>query len=258
MAILEERQRRETVNWKRIAPLMVVVGLAALLTGCTETANHNPIITSLTADPTGTVRPGAAVVLTVVATDEDSDSLAFTWTATVGILSSTAGETVTWTAPNGEATGTVTVACSDGQGGEDTAFTAVNSRAWNNYNIDGYTSDSTYLNNPGTSEVTFEFELDSDTFPTGAIAESVFVTTDFEPIDTLGLEQFSVWVVSPSGITSLIYDGFNMTDLDVDDLRIRDFEGQSAVGAWKLRITRTYQGVEGYADQCGLTVYYHW
>ncbi|MBN2538092.1 hypothetical protein JXB37_07450, partial [candidate division WOR-3 bacterium] len=192
---------------KRIAPLLAVAaaGLVGLLFGCGE-LNHDPVITSLTATPDTTVRPGAVIVLAVSATDVDDDSLAFSWSATAGTLSATTGESVEWTAPDSATAGTVTVACSDGQGGEDSAFKAVNSRAWLEFDMDGYTPDSTHLANPGLTEAEFTFELDGDPFPPGSVADSVFITTDFVP-DTLALEGFDVWVVSPTGTASLIYDG---------------------------------------------------
>jgi hypothetical protein len=246
------------MNPKRIAPLLAAVVLLGLVVGC-GTQNHDPVITALTATPDATVRPLETVVLAVTATDEDTDSLAFAWSATAGTLSATTGENVTWTAPDGAVTGTVTVACSDGRGGEDAASKDVSSRAWLRYDMDGTTADSTYLPNPGTTEAVFVFELDSDPFPVGSIVDSVFLTTDFEPAAELQLEQFNVWVVSPSGTQRLIYDGYDLTELDVYDLRITVFAGEPAPGTWKLRITRERQGgVEGYADECILQVYYHY
>ncbi|MFO7675658.1 MAG: hypothetical protein R6X12_05045 [bacterium] len=242
---------------RRIAPLPMAVALLGLLVGCGQ--NHDPVITSLTATPDATVRPLETVLLAVSATDEDSDSLAFTWNATVGTLSATTGETVTWTAPDGAATGTVTVACSDGQGGTDAASKDVSSRAWNRSAMDGETPDSTYLLNPGTTEATFVFELDGDPFPAGSIVDSVFITTDFEPTEQLQHEQFNVWVVSPSGTQKLIYDGYDLILLDVYDLRLTPtFAGEPAEGAWKLRVTRVNQGVEGFFAACDLEVFYHY
>ncbi|MEO0081118.1 MAG: hypothetical protein ABIL25_02350 [candidate division WOR-3 bacterium] len=246
------------MSLKRIRPLLLVASLVALLAGCSQPRNHNPVISSLTATPDGTVRPGTAVAISVSAADEDGDVLEFTWSATTGTLSATRGETVTWTAPNGAASGTVTVVCRDGRGGEDVATRNVSSRAWYSFNMDGYTPESTYLANPGTSETTFEFELDGDPFPSGAIVDSAFVTTDFEPLDELELEQFNVWVVTPTGTRVLIYDGFNLTNLAVDEMALPGIAGESAEGPWRLRVTREAKGIEGYADECCLTVFYHY
>jgi len=157
----------------------------------------------------------------------------------------------------GEVAITITAACSDGQGGTDTAYHDIATRVWYVFDLDGYTPDSTPLANPGTSEAVFTFEADGP-FPPGAIAESVLVTTDFVPEDSLRLEIFNVWVVSPSGTEELIYDGFNLLHLLVDDLGLYSFVGEPADGTWKLRVTRENSGVEGYADQCGLTVFYRW
>lgn len=244
------------MSLKRIGPLLVAAALVSLL-GCSQTRNHDPIIGSISATPDGTVRPGDQIVLSISATDEDGDELTFSWSATAGTLSASTGDRVTWTAPSGAATAAISVTCSDGQGGEDTKTKNVTTRDWYYDNMDGATSESTYLANPGTAEAAFTFEMD-EPFPAGAVVESAFVTTDFEPLDELELEQFNVWAVSPSGTRVLIYDGFNLTTLDVDDLALDAFQDESAEGTWKLRITRQAKGIEGYADECEMTVYYRY
>jgi hypothetical protein len=246
------------MNHKIVARLLVVAGLIGLLTGCDEgVLNHNPIINSLTATPDTTVRPGETVALAVSATDEDNDSLAFVWSVTAGALSANIGQNVVWTAPLGSTSGTVSVACSDGQGGTDTAYKAVNARAWEHFDLDGFTPDSSGLLNPGTTEMVFLFEFKTDgPFPANALVDSIFVTTDFMPQDSLEREWFNVWVVSPSGTLVLIYDGFNLTHLNVDDLILPEFVNEPADGVWKLRVTRQNAGTEGYAEECGLTIHY--
>ena len=244
---------------KQTVPLLaVVVAATLLLPGCSgDKLNAPPVIGSIAASPDRVMRAGEKVTLTVSATDKDGDLLAFTWSASAGTLSATSGETVVWTAPDPAADAVISVICGDGHGGEDNANRSIAMRAWLYGDMDGATPESTYLRNPGTSEAVFYFEMD-DLFPEGAIVESAFVTTDFEPIDELEYEVFNVWAVSPSGTTVLLYDGFNLTNLNVDDFSLNRFAGETAEGNWKIRVTRNAKGVEGYADECDMTVYYRY
>ena len=92
-----------------------------------EPANEQPVIHYLTAEKE--VVPGAAVEIECVATDDDSDTLTYTWSAQDGDISGEGG-TVTWTAPDAEGTYTIDVAVSDGKGGEasETIMIAVSVR----------------------------------------------------------------------------------------------------------------------------------
>ncbi|MCX5792286.1 MAG: SBBP repeat-containing protein [Elusimicrobia bacterium] len=84
----------------------------------TAKENTPPVIDSLAAVPNHVVSmpsPGQAVI-TCLASDDDGDALAYTWTAASGTKSGS-GYQITWTAP--AATGTYIVGCSvaDGRGG---------------------------------------------------------------------------------------------------------------------------------------------
>ncbi|GEM_PF-3102049 len=76
--------------------------------------NVAPVISSLTADPSSVVS-GGSTEITCTATDANGDDLTYTWTKTGGILSSTTGSSVTWTAPNNVSTHTITCTVSDGE-----------------------------------------------------------------------------------------------------------------------------------------------
>jgi len=242
---------------RRFGPLALAVAIVGLLLGCSNTVNHDPVIESISATPDAPVQPGSVVALTVTASDPDGDPLTCEWSATAGILSANTGTSVTWTAPNDAATATITVTCTDGNEGTDVETKTVSARAWMRNDVFAYTPDSTYLANPGTSEGVFEFDFD-ETFPSGALIDSALITTDFEPLDELEMEVFNVWVVSPAGSAVLVYDGFNLVTLDVDDFFLAGIAGEPAEGTWKLRVTRSAKGVEGYADECELTVFYRY
>jgi len=245
------------MNLRRIGPLALAVAIVGLLLGCSNKVNHDPVIESLSATPDAPVQPGSAVTLTVAASDPDGDQLSYEWSATAGTLSASTGTSVTWTAPNDAAFATVTVTVRDDAEGADVETKTVSARAWMRNDVFAYSPDSTYLANPGTSEAVFEFDFDAP-FPSGARIDSAFITTDFEPLDELETEVFSVWVVSPTGTPVLVYDGFNLITLDVDDFKLTGIADELADGTWKLRVTRQAKGIEGYADECELTVFYRY
>ncbi|MCX5784055.1 MAG: hypothetical protein NTX59_00010 [Elusimicrobia bacterium] len=78
-------------------------------------ANHAPVITSLTASPPS-ISTGTFTTVTCAAADPDGDALTYVWSAASGTLAGS-GYQVTWTAP--ASSGTFSVACtvSDGNGG---------------------------------------------------------------------------------------------------------------------------------------------
>lgn len=85
--------------------------------GDSGSKNQAPTITAFTANPTNTTAPGQTVTFSIDAVDPDNDILKYTWTATGGTLSSTAGRVVSWTPPASAGTYTVQVAISDQKGG---------------------------------------------------------------------------------------------------------------------------------------------
>ena len=86
--------------------------------------NSPPNIASVVAtDPS--VMPGGSTTVTCTATDADGDTLTYTWSAPDGGSLSGSGASVTWHAPAAEATYTVEVTVSDGQGGTDDGSTNI-------------------------------------------------------------------------------------------------------------------------------------
>ncbi|MDH4269750.1 MAG: PKD domain-containing protein [Dehalococcoidia bacterium] len=83
-------------------------------------ANEPPTISSLIADPDWTT-PSGTIQVTCTASDPDGDELSYEWSASGGSISGT-GTVVNWTAPEEVGIYHVTVAVTDGHGGEDTRF----------------------------------------------------------------------------------------------------------------------------------------
>ncbi|MEO0080450.1 MAG: proprotein convertase P-domain-containing protein, partial [candidate division WOR-3 bacterium] len=208
----------------------------------------------IAATPGDTVPPTGFVVLRVSATDEDGDQLSFSWSASAGIVAPATGDSVVWTAPPAPVTATITVICSDGNNGADTATKELVARTWFTGEVAGETPDSTYLPAPGTVLIPFTFDT---AIAAGAVVDSLFLTTKFEPADLETL-NFNVYLVSPQGTEVLIYDGIELTTLEVSDLNVSGFTGEAAAGTWKLKVARPSVGLEGYAEDCELEIYYHY
>ncbi len=78
-----------------------------------------PIIASLTASPTNLTQPGQEVVFHIEAVDA-SGTPSYTWSATGGTLTSTAGTRVAWRSPASPGRYTVLVLVSSASGGATT------------------------------------------------------------------------------------------------------------------------------------------
>lgn len=107
---------------------------ALLLTGCqvnatavtTATASPvaivNPVIQAIASNPGSVAHKGDAITFTVVAYAPDGAPLQYTWAATKGTLSATAGQAVSWTPQRSDGslesgTATIQVILSNGKGG---------------------------------------------------------------------------------------------------------------------------------------------
>gem|GEM_PF-1991651 len=77
--------------------------------------NNPPVISSLTADPVY-ISTGAVTTITCTASDLDSDTLTYNWSAASGAISGS-GSQITWTAPASSSTYTISCTVSDGNGG---------------------------------------------------------------------------------------------------------------------------------------------
>lgn len=242
-----------------IAPVLLAVLLCGtmLMVGCPK-SNSEPVFTSFTATPNDSVViPNAVVTFKVAATDEDNDALTFTWSKSDGTMPGTYGDSVVWTAPSAAKVCTVSVTCSDGDAEVDTSK-VVRVRAWLSWNIDGYTPDSTYLPNMGTTEIPFTWDI-GDTLEPGAVVNSIMLTLEFDDSDTLELEIFSVYLVSPVGTEVLLYDGVEQTVLDLSMYDVYGFEGEAVTGTWKLKFVRNNpNGYNGVVQQSDLDIEYNY
>jgi len=80
-----------------------------------EPQNHAPVISSLTANPSG-ININQTTTITCTASDQDGDTLTYTWAKTGGTFEgSTSGSSVTWRAPSTEGNYTVECEVSDGE-----------------------------------------------------------------------------------------------------------------------------------------------
>ncbi|GAB4331331.1 MAG: hypothetical protein Kow00127_23270 [Bacteroidales bacterium] len=87
-----------------------------LLQGCKkDEENSNPVINSITVNPTSVAANGVTTV-TVSASDPDGDAITYTYTVSGGAIQGN-GATATWTAPSQAGSYSVTVTVSDGNGG---------------------------------------------------------------------------------------------------------------------------------------------
>lgn len=118
------RRRLQTNRLTAIAVVTCAGMLAAsMLTGCgtpagaQSGANTAPTILAVTVTPER-IQPGDRVILECEATDEDGDTLRYTWSAGQGALSGT-GAAVEWVAPGAEGLYRISVSVDDGRGGTD-------------------------------------------------------------------------------------------------------------------------------------------
>ncbi len=102
---------------KRLAVLTILVAATILIGGCVS-VNKYPVISSLDVEKDWVI-PSGSCNIECIASDENGDSLDYTWSATAGTISGT-GSTATWMAPDTLGTYAITVKVTDGRGGEIT------------------------------------------------------------------------------------------------------------------------------------------
>jgi len=100
---------------KGIPFIVTALVILFLTSSCAAPTNHEPVITSLNAEPAGVI-PLASCQIVCNASDADGDELSYNWSISGGELTGE-GATVTWTAPLSEGSYNVTVIVIDGQGG---------------------------------------------------------------------------------------------------------------------------------------------
>ncbi len=100
--------------------LFLAVVVTAGFTSCKKDKNSDPVITSVTVNPTS-VNANGTVSVNVVASDPDGDALTYSYVVSGGAISGS-GADVTWAAPSAEGAHSVNVTVSDGKGGTATSF----------------------------------------------------------------------------------------------------------------------------------------
>jgi outer membrane protein OmpA-like peptidoglycan-associated protein len=96
-----------------LGSLIVIAGLAA---APPASAQNRPPTVRVRCDPC-TVHVGSTSTLSAEAQDPDGDTLAYTWNAPAGALSTPSGRQTSWTAPMVEGPVPVTIRVEDGKGG---------------------------------------------------------------------------------------------------------------------------------------------
>jgi hypothetical protein len=105
------------MNKKRLPIVIGIVVVVAVLIVVFDTllTNHQPSISSLAAPER--VVPSGSCQIVCNATDRDGDALSYNWSASAGQLAGE-GAAVTWDAPDSIGVYNITVAVTDGRGGE--------------------------------------------------------------------------------------------------------------------------------------------
>jgi hypothetical protein len=130
---------------------------ANIIVNVVTTINHPPVIMRLIANPRK-LNLGASSQLTCIATDQDGDTLKFTWSSSQGTFAGT-DSSVAWTAP--DVAGNCYIRCevSDGQDGQGIDSIGLEVRDFSQqqtgqlvvyYPFDGNANDSSGFNNNGT------------------------------------------------------------------------------------------------------------
>ena len=113
---------------KIILNIIILSMIALIFFGCIPTTpnipdqgdgiNHNPIISDLSASPR-TAFINQNITITCTASDQDGDTLTYSWSSSPGGTINGIGSNITWKAPATKGTYTITCLVSDGKGGED-------------------------------------------------------------------------------------------------------------------------------------------
>ena len=179
-------------------------------------ANTNPVINSLTANP-DTININDTSTVTCDAKDEDGDILTFDWYSVSGEIDGS-GEVIGWIAPNSEGTYYVVCTISDGNGGEsiDSVKIVVEDNIPTQgliayYPFNGNANDVSGNDNHGT------IHGNSVQFVTGVFDQAIkfdnsnsrtFTVNDYVELPKITVNEFSIahWVRFISG-SSTSYDG---------------------------------------------------
>ena len=115
---------------KKIILTIILTIIILILSGCVngsttpnipdqgDDINHKPIIFDLPASPR-TAFINQNITITCTTSDQDGDTLAYSWSSSPGGTINGIGSNITWKAPATKGTYTITCLVSDGKGGED-------------------------------------------------------------------------------------------------------------------------------------------
>jgi hypothetical protein len=138
---------------KRLPIITAIAVVVAVLVVVFDTllANHQPAIASLIAPER--VVPAGSCQIVCNATDRDGDELSYNWSASGGDISA-AGAAVNWTAPEPLGSYNVTVAVTDGRGGEAVQQVTILVRTNRTPNINDLVADASWTLPLGTVQLT--------------------------------------------------------------------------------------------------------
>ena len=134
-------------------PFIVTALVILFLTSsCAAPTNHEPVITSLNAEPAGVI-PSASCQIVCNASDADGDELSYNWSVSGGELTGD-GTTVTWTAPHSEGSHNITVIVTDGKGGAVSDYVIIMVRSNNPPVINSLVASADWTLPSGSLDVT--------------------------------------------------------------------------------------------------------
>jgi hypothetical protein len=183
-----------------IAIVVVVVVLIAVFD--TLLVNHKPAIASLTAPER--VAPAGSCQIVCNATDGDGDDLSYNWSASAGQLAGE-GATVTWIAPDSIGVYNITVAVTDGRGGEAVQQVTILVRTNRTPNINDLVADASWTQPLGIVQLTCsaldpdEDELIYEWTVSGGGISGTGATVNWTAPEEVGLYYLAVVVMDSHG-----------------------------------------------------------
>ena len=137
---------------KRMPLIVTALVMLFLTSSCRAPTNHEPIITTLDAEPAGVI-PSASCQIVCNATDPDGDELTYAWSSEGGELSGE-GSTVAWAAPASEGSYNITVIVNDGQSGAASDYVVITVRTNNPPVIDSLVASADWTLPSGNLDIT--------------------------------------------------------------------------------------------------------
>ncbi len=183
-----------------IGTVVVIVALVVLLD--MMLTNREPAIAGLQARER--VVPNGRCEITCVASDRDGDALSYNWSASGGDISG-AGAAVNWTAPESLGSYNVTVAVTDGRGGEAVEQVTILVRTNRTPGITDLVADASWTLPLGTIQLACtasdpdEDELGYEWTATGGAISGTGAAVDWTAPDQVGLYYIAVVVTDSHG-----------------------------------------------------------